>query len=198
MFCSRVNLQDQQSFPPSPFLPARQARQVSRGWKITSLWKSSFSTTIEGSRGFSFLLRGFDLTPGVVLEEVLDGGSDFWSADLTLEIFFGFLLFLVLNFGLLGCFGFLIFPVKTGSKGSSFKHSLTRERDVREFLLVVFAAQYVPSTGQNCELADLPDRRDDPSLEKFLLCGGGGYTGTSCLTLTDAGWEVTATLLEGR
>ena len=34
-------------------------------------------------------------------------------------------------------------------------------------------------------------------MEKMMVCGGGD-TKTSCLTLTDAGWEVTTTLLEER
>ena len=60
---------------------------------------------------------------------------------------------------------------------------------------------YVPSTGQHCQLPDLLDVRLDHSMEKMTVCGGGEYdsgTRTSCLTLTDAGWEVTTTLLEER
>ena len=61
---------------------------------------------------------------------------------------------------------------------------------------------YVPSTGQHCQLPDLPAGRYDHTMEKMTVCGGyGGYgefTWTSCLTLTDAGWEVTTTLLEER
>merc|ERR1712110_353519 len=60
---------------------------------------------------------------------------------------------------------------------------------------------YVPSTGQHCQLAELPDERVGHTMEKMTLCGGGYYsdTETSCLTLTDAGWEVTTTtLLEER
>ena len=59
---------------------------------------------------------------------------------------------------------------------------------------------YVPSTGQHCQLPDLPARRYYHSMEKMVLCGGGSSydTRTSCLTLTDAGWEVTTTLLEER
>ena len=59
---------------------------------------------------------------------------------------------------------------------------------------------YVPSTGQHCKLADLPASRYDHTMEKMVLCGGGSDsdTRTSCLTLTDAGWEVTTTLLEER
>jgi len=56
---------------------------------------------------------------------------------------------------------------------------------------------YVPSTGQHCQLPDLPDRRYWHTMEKMTVCGGGD-TLTSCLTLTDAGWEVTTTLLEWR
>ena len=56
---------------------------------------------------------------------------------------------------------------------------------------------YVPSTGQHCQLPDLPDRRYDHSMEKMMVCGGGyGDTFTSCLTLTDVGWERTTTLLK--
>ena len=59
---------------------------------------------------------------------------------------------------------------------------------------------YVPSTGQHCQLPDLPARRFYHSMEKMTLCGGSDSrdTATSCLTLTDAGWEVTTTLLEER
>ena len=56
---------------------------------------------------------------------------------------------------------------------------------------------YVPSTGQHCQLADLPAGRSLHSMEKMVVCGGYD-TRTSCLTLTDAGWEVTTTLLEKR
>ena len=56
---------------------------------------------------------------------------------------------------------------------------------------------YVPSTGQHCNLADLPDKRYFHSMEKMVVCGGSEAL-TSCLTLTDAGWEVTTTLLERR
>jgi len=59
---------------------------------------------------------------------------------------------------------------------------------------------YVPSTGQNCQLDDLPATRWGHSMEKMTVCGGCCTidTATSCLTLTDAGWEVTTTLLKPR
>jgi len=59
---------------------------------------------------------------------------------------------------------------------------------------------YVPSTGQHCQLPDLPAWRYHHSMEKMTLCGGvpGSRTQTPCLTLTDVGWEVTTTLLERR
>merc|ERR1712038_787815 len=48
---------------------------------------------------------------------------------------------------------------------------------------------YVPSTGQHCQLADLPARRLGHNMEKMTVCGGGySDSWTSCLTLTDAGW----------
>jgi len=55
---------------------------------------------------------------------------------------------------------------------------------------------YVPSTGQHCQLPDLPAGRWDHTMEKMTVCGGENYYDfyTSCLTLTDAGWEVTTTL----
>jgi len=56
---------------------------------------------------------------------------------------------------------------------------------------------YVPSTGQHCQLPDLPDRRREHTMEKMTVCGGS-YTETSCLTLTGDGWENTTTLLEER
>ena len=73
------------------------------------------------------------------------------------------------------------------------------------------AEVYVPSTDQNCQIADLPAGRGGHTMENRFLCGGGVYNigpppdtspdtdvRTSCLTLTDAGWEVTTTLLEER
>ena len=58
---------------------------------------------------------------------------------------------------------------------------------------------YVPSTGQHCTLADLPNPREEHSMEGLVVCGGGyDDAGTSCLTLTDAGWQRTTTLLEER
>ena len=61
------------------------------------------------------------------------------------------------------------------------------------------AEVYVPSTGQHCQLPDLPDKRYLHSSEKTTVCGGGGGDSqTSCLTLTDDGWERTTTLLEER
>ena len=65
------------------------------------------------------------------------------------------------------------------------------------------AEVYVPSTGQHCQLPDLPDKRSYHSLEKFVLCGGADTsptsdTLTSCLTLTGDGWERTNTLLKMR
>ena len=56
---------------------------------------------------------------------------------------------------------------------------------------------YVPSTGLHCQLPDLPDRREDHSMEGMVICGGL-QTETSCLTLTSAGWETTTDLLEER
>ena len=56
---------------------------------------------------------------------------------------------------------------------------------------------YEPSTGEHCQLPDLPDRRHGHSIEERVICGGD-YTLTSCLTLTSAGWETTTDLLEER
>merc|ERR1711953_1416688 len=56
---------------------------------------------------------------------------------------------------------------------------------------------YSPSTGQHCQLPDLPDRREGHSMEKKMICGGY-YNPTSCLTLSSSGWETTTDLLEGR
>ena len=62
------------------------------------------------------------------------------------------------------------------------------------------AEVYVPSTGQHCQLPDLPDWRYDHSQDVKTLCGGSYNTDTrtSCLTLTVDGWEKTTTLLESR
>ena len=57
---------------------------------------------------------------------------------------------------------------------------------------------YVPSTGQHCQLTDLPERLTKHTMEKMTVCGGLN-TGTSCLTLTSDGWEeTTSTLLAKR
>ena len=56
---------------------------------------------------------------------------------------------------------------------------------------------FVPSTGKNCTLPDLPARRRFHTMEEMVVCGGG-YSETSCLSLTDDGWETTTTLLERR
>ena len=61
---------------------------------------------------------------------------------------------------------------------------------------------FVPSTGQHCQLPDLPEARYyHTSSEKMVVCGGGDYdsdSSSSCLTLTDATWQKTTTLLERR
>ena len=59
---------------------------------------------------------------------------------------------------------------------------------------------YVPSTTQQCQLADLPDVRGLHSMEAKTVCGGyEASSRTSCLTLTSPGtWERTTTLLEKR
>ena len=59
---------------------------------------------------------------------------------------------------------------------------------------------YIPSTGQHCELPDMPDGRYYHSMEGMEVCGGDDTdTQTSCLSLTDEGtWERTTTLLERR
>ena len=59
---------------------------------------------------------------------------------------------------------------------------------------------YVPSSGQQCQFADLPARRYGHSMEEMVVCGGeDSGTSTSCLTLTSEGtWERTTALLEER
>ena len=58
---------------------------------------------------------------------------------------------------------------------------------------------FVPSTGQHCTLPDLPAERYLHTMEEMVVCGGPySDTGTSCLSLTDDGWETTTTLLERR
>jgi len=59
---------------------------------------------------------------------------------------------------------------------------------------------YIPSTGQHCQLPDLPgDPRDGHTMEEMTVCGGFvTSTGTSCLTLIDGTWQTTTTLLEWR
>merc|ERR1712066_235474 len=60
---------------------------------------------------------------------------------------------------------------------------------------------YIPSTGQHCQLPDLPgDPRYWHTMEEMTVCGGYYYTNayTSCLTLIDGTWQTTTTLLEDR
>ena len=61
---------------------------------------------------------------------------------------------------------------------------------------------FVPSTGQQCELPDLPGGRYYHTMENMTVYGGwdsGDEEVTSCLTLTaDGTWERTATLEEER
>ena len=58
---------------------------------------------------------------------------------------------------------------------------------------------FVPSTGQHCTLPNLPAKRSHHTMEEMVVCGGyGSDTWTSCLSLTDDGWETTTTLLERR
>ena len=60
---------------------------------------------------------------------------------------------------------------------------------------------FVPSTGQHCQLPDLPGGRYKHSMENRTVCVGGSDIDslTACLTLTDEGtWEKTITLLEKR
>ena len=57
----------------------------------------------------------------------------------------------------------------------------------------------MPSTGEHCQLPDLPSGRFGHIMEGIVVCGGDyGETQTCCLTLTDAGWEKTTSLLEKR
>ena len=58
---------------------------------------------------------------------------------------------------------------------------------------------FVPFTGQNCTLPGLPAKGYHHTMEEMVVCGGrDSSTRTSCLTLTEAGWETTTTLLEMR
>ena len=62
---------------------------------------------------------------------------------------------------------------------------------------------YVPSTGLQCKLPDLPDVRYGHTMEAKTVCGGlkSDDTKTSCITLnlTSAGtWKETINLLEKR
>merc|ERR1711973_445306 len=70
---------------------------------------------------------------------------------------------------------------------------------------------FVPSTGQHCQLPDLPGLpRYWHTMEEMTVCGGHGngddygdtsaryHDPTSCLTLKDGTWQTTATLLGAR
>ena len=56
---------------------------------------------------------------------------------------------------------------------------------------------FVPSTGQQCQLPDLPGNLQLHSMEKMTVCGGEGGK-TFCLSLTDGAWKKTTSLLESR
>ena len=59
---------------------------------------------------------------------------------------------------------------------------------------------FVPSTGQQCQLADITgDLMTYHIMENMTVCGGKANSHQrSCLTLTDGTWNNTATLLEQR
>ena len=62
---------------------------------------------------------------------------------------------------------------------------------------------FVPSTGQHCQLPDLPgDPRVLHTMEEMTLCGGTYLyyydTIISCLTLVEGTWQKTTTLLDRR
>ena len=61
------------------------------------------------------------------------------------------------------------------------------------------AEVYVPSTGQHCQLPDLPDWRHSHTQNGQTVCGGYiFYTRSSCITLTPDGWQRTTTMLKDR
>ena len=55
---------------------------------------------------------------------------------------------------------------------------------------------YVPSTGQHCQLPDLPYIVQAHIQEGLMACGG--FASFFCLTLIDGTWEKTTYLLESR
>ena len=57
---------------------------------------------------------------------------------------------------------------------------------------------YVPSTGQSCELPDLPgnDEYDRHIMEGLMVCGGQFVLEDSCLTLKDGTWDTTTASLQ--
>jgi len=59
---------------------------------------------------------------------------------------------------------------------------------------------FIPSTGQNCHLPDMPGKeRGAHTMEQMTVFGGvETSTSTSCLTLTDGTWETSTTLQEER
>jgi len=59
---------------------------------------------------------------------------------------------------------------------------------------------FVPSTGQHCQLPKIPGRSRDHTMEGMTVCCSDSPSNDwkSCLTLTDSGWETSATLLENR
>ena len=60
------------------------------------------------------------------------------------------------------------------------------------------AEVFVPSTGKNCRLPDMPgSSRAFHTMEKMMMCGGDS-TKKSCLTLIDGIWKETTTLLVDR
>ena len=60
------------------------------------------------------------------------------------------------------------------------------------------AEVFIPSTGKNCRLPDMPgSSRAFHTMEKMMICGGD-KTKKSCLTLIDGIWKETTTLLVDR
>ena len=59
---------------------------------------------------------------------------------------------------------------------------------------------FVPSSGKHCLLPGFPGRwREEHTMEGMTVCGGyGDNASTSCISLTEGGWKVSATLQEER
>ena len=61
----------------------------------------------------------------------------------------------------------------------------------------ISAELFIPSTGEQCKLPDMPQHRLVHKMVGEMVCGGL-YSEWDCITLIDGEWQVTTELLESR